>query len=107
MEVLYYFIGLILSILWWVRRPRDSRGLLLGIWCVGALLIRFVPVLVTLVVLEGDEIEPALLSLLDLFSWVGAILMLRALLGLTSWNRPWRRRTKIWFAGLLTYLVIS
>ena len=106
-DALRNIAGLILVALWWRSRPRLTRGLLLGIWCVGALLMRFVPALVSVVAMEGDQVAPGLVTLLDFFAWLGSILLLRAFLGLTSWDRPWRRRTKVWFAGLLIFLVLG
>ena len=96
-----HLLGLLLVGFWSIARPRPRRGHLLLLWWAGLLLMRVAPILYSLAFARGG-IEGAWsqgVLPLRIAHGVGAILLLRALVGLSGWDRPIRGRTRV-FAGL-------
>lgn len=96
-----YLLGLVIVGLWFRARPRIGLLSLFIFWWIGLILIRIAPIPLALMVSESDLGEPGsmILSTLALVEWLGSLLILRVVLGLTSWDRPLTKARKI-YAGL-------
>ncbi|MBD3335036.1 MAG: SpoIIE family protein phosphatase [Candidatus Eisenbacteria bacterium] len=86
---LAYLLSLAVVAAWFRWGPRLKPVRLLLLWWLGVLLARLVPGLIE--ELLGPD-RQASFALLRAVAWFGSLLLLRALLGLTSWKRPPSRR---------------
>ena len=113
-EYIIYLSGLLIVGLWLYVRPKLGLKALFILWWVGLLFhTSFLPSLLGKLLGEllrvaglprlGDMPAPCLYAI----TWIGAVLMLRALLGLTLWSRPKRLIERIWIIGFLLSLILS
>ncbi len=93
-----HLLGLSLALLWLRVRSHYRLGVLFGLWWIGLALCRIVPGILTGALINGTD--PArdewVGRFIALTAWAGAIVLLRALLGLVLWERPRNRRFWIW-----------
>lgn len=103
-----YYVVLVLVLLW-VRTNRGaSVGSLFALWWTGIVLSRLTPVLVeNLASSWTGSSEATLRAGLVTAAAVGNILIIRAVLGLASSGRTWRRRTYVALALLLVALLLA
>ena len=107
MVVIAYLLGLLILAAW--LRVKHRLRALFGLWALGLLLL-----IIRLSSQAADTATIAELSarsgafpwLLGVSSWAGALILLRALLGLALWERPVGRRLWI-FAGLFLLALCS
>jgi serine phosphatase RsbU (regulator of sigma subunit) len=97
-----FLVASALTLFWAVRDRHAGLGRLLLYWILGLLLVRL-GALAALGVgsLLGWEAATPPQVATALLLWIGGILVLRALLGFTMWERRWRRREK--FAAILLF----
>ena len=103
-----YLLSLALLFIWIRARSRTSVRQLFAFWWVGLLIARIGPLLMNalLVKILGNESHFAG-QLVAATYWVGAMLLLRAILGLSWWKRTLRRRTKFALGLLVLALLLS
>jgi serine phosphatase RsbU (regulator of sigma subunit) len=97
-----YLFGLFLVGLWVRRRPRPSLAHLIGLWWIGLITARVLPGLL------GASVSatgiPMWVS--QVIGAIGALVLLRAVIGFTAWGRTDSQRTRIYAGGFVLALLL-
>lgn len=107
---LVHLLGLAAAAVWLRLRPRCRLNTLFLLWWIGLILSRQVPGLLSQAAGEAAPESGVLGSVASILAWIGSLLTLRALLGFVLWDRPWRRRERVWvvlFGAALVFGALS
>ncbi|MFN8547437.1 MAG: SpoIIE family protein phosphatase [Candidatus Eisenbacteria bacterium] len=93
----------------WIKQSRGTSPMrFIALWWVGLLLARIAPVLLSPVLVKvlGSQSRLAGVTIAITY-WLGALLLLRAIMTLALWKRPMRKRTYFALGLVLLAVVIT
>ena len=109
LSFLLYAAGIGLVLIWARASPAPRLGRLFALWVIGVVLLRLVPTVILLTIARnaGGPPPSSLRLMLEVPIWVGALALLRSLLGLAQWQRPRNRRLRVWQLLLVGFFVLA
>lgn len=99
-----YLLGVAIAGLATLWRPRPRLRTLFLLWAAGLVVTRILAPLLATALARTQVPDASRAALVVAVGGIGSILLLRSLLGLTLWERPFRRRT--WVVALLLALAV-